>query len=343
VAEIGATTEPGVRRAMRSHRRPRLATTTSEVVVRLVWDIVKAVSVGAVAAQLACFVVALYEMLNLPEMRRVPLTLGAVAGAVRGLGVETIGTIVAVLAIPLGALPWRRMADDVRADRPPIVFVPGYCMTRSSMWILHRRLAGAGWRAAVGYNYRTFHGDLRAAGRGLAALIADVAATHGASQVVVIAHGMGGLVARLCLREQSSAYVRTLVTLGTPHQGSKLNALALDPMAQEMRPGSELLEALACDEARPDNVELIAIYSSFDLTVIPSSAGQYPGASNIEVEGVGHVGLLWSARVFELVHENLEFAHAARLAGTGDADPSRGAPQAEPSARTQRATSSASE
>ncbi|MBI3768979.1 MAG: hypothetical protein HY271_10860 [Deltaproteobacteria bacterium] len=308
------------------------------------WGIVKTVSGAVVVAQLACFVVALYEMLNRPEMRLVRLAPGALAGAVRGLVVETIGTIVAVLTVPLGALPWRRMPDDVRLHRPPIVFVPGYLMTRSCLWLLRRRLARAGWRDAVGYNYRTFHGDLRTAARGLGTLIEDVVATCAASHVVVVAHGMGGLVARLCLHQRVHPCVRTLVTLGTPHQGSKLHALALDPMAQDMRAGSELLEELDADDALPRRLDMTAIYSSFDLTVVPSSAGQCPGASNIEVEGVGHVGLLWSARVFDLVRENLEFAHETSPAeGVENAKQPAREPQAEPSARTQRATSSASE
>ncbi len=310
----------------------------------LVSGIVKTVSGAVVIAQLACFIVALYEMLNLPEMRLVRLTPGALAGALRGLVVETLGTIVAVLAIPLGALPWRRMPDDGRPRRPPVVFVPGYLMTRSCLWLLRWRLARAGWRDAVGYNYRTFHGDLHAAARGLGTLIEDVAATRAASRVVVVAHGMGGLVARLCLHHHAHPCVRTLVTLGTPHQGSKLHALALDPMAQDMRAGSELFEELDSDGALPHRVDVTAIYSSFDLTVVPSSAGQCPGASNIEVEGVGHVGLLWSGRVFELVRENLEFAHETSLAEEAEhaRHPTRES-QTEPSACTQRATSSASE
>lgn len=303
----------------------------------LVWKIVEAIVVVVATVQFACFVVALYEMLNAPQLRMTRLTAASLLSALRGLVVETAGAIVAVLATPLGALPWRRPDSSAR---PPIVFVPGYCMTRSSMWILRLRLARAGWKDAIGYNYRTVHGDLRAAARGLGAQLDAVRAERGAAHVVVIAHGMGGLVARLCLRERAHGLVRTLVTLGTPHQGSKLYALALDPMAQDMRAGSALVEELAADEL-PRRVDVTTIYSSFDLTVVPSSAAQYPGAGNIEVEGVGHVGLLWSGRVAELVRENLEFAYET-LRAESEAGAS-GDDQDASSARTQRATSSASE
>ncbi len=313
------------------------------MLVALAWNAVKLV-VGAVAiAQLVCFVVALYEMLNLPEMRHVGLEPRALAAVLPNLVLETAGAVIAVLTIPLGALRWRRIAATGERARPPIVFVPGYLMTRACMWPLRRRLAAAGWPDAVGFNYRTVRGDLDAAAGALRAAIRNAASTCRTPHVVVIAHGMGGLVARLCLREWADAPVRALVTLGTPHRGSKLYALVPDATAQEMRPDSALLDALAADEL-PRQIDVTAIYSSFDLTVVPSSAGQYPGASNIEIESVGHVGLLWSSRVGELVRENLEFAleTAVRPVASETADAgSEGQPA--PSASTQRATSSSSE
>lgn len=313
------------------------------MVVTLAWTLVRIVVGAVVAVQLVCFVVALYEMLNLPEMRRVGLTPRALAAVLPNLVVETVGMVVAVLTIPLGALPWRRVAVDAPGARPPIVFVPGYLMTRACMWPLRRRLAAAGWLNAVGYNYRTLRGDLDAAAHGLRAVIRDVATTCRTSHVVLIAHGMGGLLARLSLREWTDAPVRALVTLGTPHRGSKLYALAPDPTAQEMRPESALLDAIADDEL-PRRIDVTAMYSSFDLTVVPSSAAQYPGASNIEIEGVGHVGLLWSSRIVELVRENLEFALETALRRTADeADDAGSEGQPAPSASTQRATSSSSE
>ena len=330
---------------------PRTAPTHRSMLLQLpqnmlvvpVWNLVTLVVAAVVVAQLVCFLVALYEMMNLPEMRRVALGPRALAGVFPNLVLETLGTVVAVLTLPLGAVPWRRVAGAATSPRPPLVFVPGYAMTRACLWPLRHRLAAAGWANAVGYNYRTLRGDLEIAARGLRAAIADVATACGTSHVVVIAHGMGGLVARLCLRDWIDAPVCALVTLGTPHRGSKLYALALDPMAREMRPESAVLDALADDEL-PRRLDVTAIYSSFDVTVVPSSGGQYPGASNIEIEGVGHVGLLWSPRVVELVRENLEFALAtASRADVSAPEGARRERQAAPSAPTQRATSSSSE
>ena len=295
--------------------------------------IVQAVVISVALTQTMCFVVALYEMLNLPETHDARLTLGSLVGAARDLIVEIAAMTAAVLVVPFGALPWRRVSSVIAHDRPPIVFVPGYLTTRACLWPLRRRLARAGWAQASGYNYRTLYGDVRAAATRLGPLLDEVRAASGDRDVIVIAHGIGGIVARLCLRDRAGRGVRALVTLGTPHQGSKLFALALDPMLTALRPGSPLLEDLTTNDSLVGRADVTTIASSFDLTVLPSAAARYPGASTIEIEGVGHFGLLWSPRVFALVRENLDFAAPVQRDGG----------QTAASASTQRATSSALE
>ncbi|HEY2388619.1 MAG TPA: hypothetical protein VGK30_16810 [Candidatus Binatia bacterium] len=295
----------------------------------MLWWIVKAVVSVAALVQAVCFLVALYEMLNLPESLDARLTPASLLGAAREVALEIAAMSVALLAVPFGALAWRRVPSVVAQERPPIVFVPGYATTRSCLWLLRRRLAAAGWAQAAGFNYRSVLGDVAAAARGLDTLLDQIRASAGDRDVVVVAHGIGGIVARLCVRERRGSGVAALVTLGTPHQGSKLYALALDPMLAGLRPGSELIAHLAADDPLLADTDVTAVASSFDFTVVPSAAARYPGASTIEIEGVGHFGLLWSRRVFEVVRENLDFAH--------------GAAQPSASAATQRATSSAFE
>lgn len=300
------------------------------------WWIVKAVVTVAALVQSVCFVVALYEMLNLPESLDARLTPTGLLGAARDVAIEIAAMSAALLSVPFGVLSWRRVSAVVTHDRPPIVFVPGYATTRTCLWLLRRRLARAGWAQASGYNYRTVFGDVAAAARGLDTLLDETRAAAGDRDVVLVAHGIGGIVARLCARERSGRGVRALVTLGTPHQGSKLYALALDPMLNGLRPGSALLEGLATADPLLGQTDVTAVASSFDLTIVPSAAARYPGASTIEIEGVGHFGLLWSSRVFEVVRENLDFAQRS---GAGSPPPA----QPPASASTQRATSSALE
>ena len=75
----------------------------------------------------------------------------------------------------------------------------------------------------------------------LAAKIAGIRAATGAAQVVIVTHSMGGLVARAYLRRYGGAHVRRLVTLGTPHHGSRHAWMMFGTPLAQMRPGSAFL------------------------------------------------------------------------------------------------------
>jgi pimeloyl-ACP methyl ester carboxylesterase len=134
----------------------------------------------------------------------------------------------------------------------------------------------------------------------------------GAAAVDVVAHGAGGLIARAWLRRRGrAAGVYRLVTLASPHQGTA-------SAQRGLRPGSPLLAHLAHDDPVPGLVDAIAIYSPDDTVVVPAANGYYPGAFNIEIDGIGHVAMLVSRRVGALVCENLDAPAAATVAaGTG--------------------------
>ena len=131
--------------------------------------------------------------------------------------------------------------------------------------------------------------------------------------VDVVAHSMGGLVARACVRAGgATSGIGRLITLGTPHQGSLAFAwLGLDPMLGQMRPGSPFLDRLCGDDRVPAVAECISIYSADDALVLPPAAAYWPGAFNIEVRGIGHMSLLFARRVYDLVRENLAAAPAS--------------------------------
>ena len=76
-------------------------------------------------------------------------------------------------------------------------------------------------------------------------------------------------------------------------------------MIAQMRPGSPFLCQLIADDAVPGLTDCTSIYSADDALVVPATNAYYPGAYNIEVRGLGHMSLLFSRRVYELVRENL--------------------------------------
>jgi triacylglycerol esterase/lipase EstA (alpha/beta hydrolase family) len=269
---------------------------------------------GVLVFQLTCFAIALHEMLNQPEARHTRLTGPALAAALAGFAVELGGVLVMLVTWPIGFVPWRRPSRLRPGDRPPVVFVPGWRMNRACLLLMRRRLRRDGWAHAVGFNYRTAGGDLHRAAEQLRDAVERVCAETGAARVVLIGHSMGGLVCRAYLRHYGGIdRVASVITLGTAHQGTKLCALSTDPMLQDLRPECSFLAELATDDPIPGKVDFTAIYSSFDHLVVPAGHGYYAGVGNIVVEGVGHNGLLWSRRVYDLVRENLEYGSAREL------------------------------
>lgn len=158
------------------------------------------------------------------------------------------------------------------------------------------------------YGTRDTAGDLHRAGARLAALLDRLAARHPGVPIDVVAHSQGGLVARVALSEATApAAVRTLVTLGTPHQGADLAAsvrtargspavragedllrvlrlTGLDgdaPALRQLVPGSPFLRDLA-RRPLPSGVRVTSVAARADV-VVASPRSRLAGARNVVV------------------------------------------------------------
>lgn len=232
---------------------------------------------------------------------------------------ECAVTALLVVTIPLAFRRVRVRVLDDREGRRPVVFLHGYAQhTANFLWLM-RRLRADGWLHLYSVGHAALGGDIERSAARLGDVLDRIRRDAHAAHVDVIAHSMGGLVARAYVRDRGGASgIARLVTLGTPHQGTLAFArLALDPMVAQMRPDSSLLARLASEDPVPALADCVAIYSADDAIVVPPTAGYWPGAFNVEVHGLGHMSLLFSRRIYELVRENL----AAPLAGDGRAGP----------------------
>ena len=230
------------------------------------------------------------------------------AGAALGSFVTECGaTIALMLSTPFAFQRRPRRGADA-PERRPVLLLHGYAQHPANFLSLTRRLRRDGWSHVYTLRHAPMFGDIERSSARIAAAIDRIRAATGAESVDVVAHSMGGLVARAYVRSRGAdCGITRLVTLGTPHQGTQIfRRLAHDPMLVQMRPDSPLLQRLAADDPVPTLVECIAIYSTGDAVVIPPHNGYYKGAFNIEVAGTGHMSLLFSRRVYDLVRENLE-------------------------------------
>ena len=128
--------------------------------------------------------------------------------------------------------------------------------------------------------------------------VALLRAAAGSAQVIIVAHSMGGLVARAWLRDNGWQQVATLITLGTPHQGTALAQLGVGKNATQMRridqpAGAACNPWLAGLNSAPDEKRrrIVSLYSAYDNIVVPSTSACLDGANNIAFPCIGHVAL----------------------------------------------------
>ena len=142
----------------------------------------------------------------------------------------------------------------------------------------------------------------------LADRIEDIRARTGAGQVVLVGHSMGGLVARAYLRKSGGARVRKLITLGTPHEGSRHAWLMSGKAVTEMRPRSEFLTGLNSGEDLTMGVPVVSLWSWHDSMVTPQTSSRLDWADNIAIAGVAHNAMLNDREVWRRVAVEIEKA-----------------------------------
>jgi pimeloyl-ACP methyl ester carboxylesterase len=180
--------------------------------------------------------------------------------------------------------------------RPPVVLLHGFIDNRSVFVLLRRSLAQHGRNRVESLNYSPLTCDIRTAADLLGRHIEQICERTGSGQVDIVGHSLGGLIARYYVqRLGGDSRVRTLVTLGTPHSGTRVAPLAnAHPIVRQMRPGSDLLRELALP-APGCRTHFVSFWSDLDHLMDPLETAciDHPDllAQNVRVTGIGHLAL----------------------------------------------------
>jgi pimeloyl-ACP methyl ester carboxylesterase len=283
-----------------------------------------------------------------PESHTVPARDGGPQGGLRALcspatltgGLTELAWVAAhVLMYPLGtrtptlrADPRNRpgqqpptaralFAADPLAARIPVLLVHGLVDNRSVFSVMQRSLRRRGFAHVCTWNYSPLLTDIARGAADLGAHIERICQQTDYDRVHVVGHSLGGLIARYHVQRQGGdRRVESLVTIGTPHEGSVLAHVVPTPLIRQLRPGSPVLQELS-EPAPGCRTPVTAIYSDLDQMVLPTRAArcEHPdlAARNVQVRGIGHMSLPRHRIVVDEV--------AATLAGHRDS-PSRPAP-----------------
>jgi triacylglycerol lipase len=118
---------------------------------------------------------------------------------------------------------------------------------------------------------------------------------------LIVCHSMGGLAMRAWWRAHATSAasrVHSVITIGSPHQGTFTAQLASGDNARQMRRGSAWLRELSDAERDGRQRHFTCFYSHCDNIAMPASTGALPGADNRHIEGTPHVALAHSSEVW---------------------------------------------
>ena len=250
----------------------------------------------------------------------------------RGVGTELAWVAAHAALYPLGFRPERRdggaeprriddlspqhrglLAHDAAAAATPVLLVHGMVDNRSIFTLMCRSLRRCGFGQVRTVNYSVFTSDVRVAAAGLGRTVEQVCADTGYERVHLVAHSLGGVVARYYVqRLAGDARVHTLVTLGAPHGGTLAAQVAARVLplrlCRQLRPGSDLIAELA-EPAPGCRTRFLAVWSDLDQLIYPKTNAriEHPDlvADNVLVPGLGHMSLPAAAQVARTVSRAL--------------------------------------
>lgn len=203
---------------------------------------------------------------------------------------------------------WRLADPPPAPSNLPIVLVHGV-LCNAGVWIpMAQKLAGDGLAPVYALSYGPPLGAMHEFVRQLVQRIDAALAATGASQVIVVAHSMGGLVVRAYLHAFGDSKIARVVTIGAPHHGSLYALVVPGVCMAQMRPGNPWLRALPVAAAVPP---MISLWSPHDSMVVPQTSSILAGATNVAFPGIGHNALLRDGAIYARVAAEIRTAQAS--------------------------------
>jgi len=192
-----------------------------------------------------------------------------------------------------------------------VVFVHGY-FASAGVWrpmADHLAVTGAAPRQ-LHFNYVPVGHVARHAER----LAREVHRVHPHGPVSVVAHSLGGLIARY-YAQVLGGRLDALITMGTPHHGTvRAQGWPLE-LARELSPASPLIARLERTRDRLAHTAVTTMVAGLDVLVSRESA-ILDGAHVVDIPWVGHHGLLYDPVAWDATVEGLA-APVKRLTETG--------------------------
>ena len=185
------------------------------------------------------------------------------------------------------------------------MILPGHSENALSVLFLQLRLERALGVPVRAFSPKRYFGDLGKIAEEFRVQIYTWMDQLGVEQVDLLGHSQGGIIARYLVESKLiQGHVSHVITLATPHLGSVLARLMPGRNAKQLRRGSAFIESLN-QRNPPQDVRYIGICSTHDNLVLPWHCGLSPRGDNYIIRYQGHLTLLFSREVVEIIQREL--------------------------------------
>jgi len=210
---------------------------------------------------------------------------------------------------PLGALRSLWAPKDISTGQPVIILTHGLYHNASAWLLFRRRLQKAGFKNIYVMNYASFFSSFEETLKQFEEFVANARQTVPDQPVYLIGHSLGGLLSRFYAEQsQGGAIPAAVITLGTPHQGSKVAAFGLGRLASSLLYRGPIFTE--CESLGPARLPCtgVAFFSPVDNMVLPSEAlkAPYPGWVYYQTGPQSHTAMIYSKSTAKMVIEILQ-------------------------------------
>lgn len=223
----------------------------------------------------------------------------------KGFLSSVLSHIIMIGSCPLAVVKrlWRADPRDVTSS-PPVILIHGL-YHNATAWIFYRWwLRRAGYERVYLFNYNSLKSTFWEISGQLDKWMAETARFFPGEAVLIVGHSLGGLLAKAYAGKKDGVQgpeVRTLVTLGSPHKGSRMVVFGIGKLAKSLAYGSTLIQELEQIKT-PSEIDCTAIYSPVDNMVLPAeSLKAPPGWKEERTEPICHVSMLYHWATFKQV------------------------------------------
>lgn len=218
--------------------------------------------------------------------------------ALRAAFKSILSEIIIIILHPIGFLP--RLWNKPHLEESPIVILVHGLFHNPSAWIMFRKWFHANGMDTACFRYESWgKSELRDTIDELKIYLQHIQEEYPERDIHLVGHSLGGLLLRAALSEQSNPKIKSLTTLGTPFNGSKLAPFSLQSLGRFIWYESTTIRNIS-NMPFPAKIQGLALWSQADNMVLPSSSlwCNIKGWENRQILDVSHIAMLHSRRVF---------------------------------------------